>query len=61
MICIFSLKVADTQIGGCINKIINFFVTFQLAETQSQLKQYFDTGRVVNIKYRFFSWATETQ
>ena len=48
---IFILKVADAQIGGSINKIVILFVTFQLAETQSQLKQFFDTGRVVNTPY----------
>ena len=39
MFGIFSLKVADAQIEGCINKIV-FFVTSQLTETQSQLKQF---------------------
>ena len=50
--------VASSQIGGCISKIMSLF---QLAKTQSQLKQFFDTGRVVNTKYRVFSWTNETQ
>ena len=36
MFGIFSLKVADAEIGGCINKIVILFVTSQLAETQWQ-------------------------
>ena len=61
MFGIFRLKVADTQIGGCIKKIVIFSVTFQLGKTHSQLKQFFDTGRVVNSKYGFFSWTNDTQ
>ena len=52
MFGIFSLKFA--QIGGCINKTVICFVTFQLAETQWQLKEFFGAGRVVNTKYGFF-------
>ena len=58
---VFSEPKLQTQIGGCIKKIVIFSVTFQLGKTHSQLKQFFDTGRVVNSKYGFFSWTNGTQ